>query len=162
MIPISLIPLIYVVTNDIRWIYIYTIVGQMSWAGFDSATFAYFSDVLPKENRSSMVSAYNLLTGMSQAVAPFVGGLLVDSLNNISFVFIASFLLRIFSMNLFEKLEERVGTKGGGYGFIPWGISYRIEMFFNTYSMAIDGVRKEGKKVIDIGRVRKIISKYRT
>lgn len=154
LIPISFIPFVYAISNHIFWLYLYAIVGNMSWAGFNMAAFTYFSDILPKERISSNVAMYNLLTGLSSAIAPFFGGLIAD-FSSIWLVFMISTLLRFFSIYFFDKLEERTGFKPRGifkFEFEPFGLSYRIETFISTYSLAISEVIKESLKIFNIKR----------
>lgn len=160
VIPISLIPLVYAATNNIMWLYVYSFIGQMSWAGFNSAAFSYFSDIIPKENRSSIVSMYNISIGVSQSVAPFIGGMIVDALGSITTIFVLSFVLRLSSLYYFDRLEETSGfTPSGILSFMPWGINDKIEMFVSTYALAIGNITEEGRKISDIKRVKKLIKR---
>ena len=150
LIPICFIPFVYAISNNVFWLYVYAIVAQMSWAGFNMAAFTYLSDIIPKERTSSHIASYNLLTGLSSSAAPFFGGIIADMVG-IWIVFIISTLLRISSMYFFDKLEERVGFKPKGifkFEFVPFEISYRIETFVSTYSLALHQVKKESVKLI--------------
>jgi MFS family permease len=159
IIPICFIPFSYAISKNMIWIYIYTVVGQMSWAGFETASFAYLSDIVPKENISSNVATYNLFTGLSQSIAPFIGGIVAD-MTSIWFVFMLSTVLRVFFMMFFENLEKSDGASHVSILHLtpePFGIMYRFETFINTYSLALDGVRKESVKLIDFRkRLKKI------
>jgi len=150
--PICFIPFVYAISNQVLWLYIYAIVAQMSWAGFNMAAFAYLSDIIPKERISSNVAFYNLLTGLSSSVAPFVGGIIAD-MSSIWLVFIISTLLRVFSIYFFDRLDERMGFQPKGifkFEFDPFGISYKIENFVSTYSLVLDQVKKESRKFMKL------------
>jgi MFS family permease len=163
IIPICFIPFSYAISKNMILVYIYTIIGQMSWAGFNTASFAYLSDIIPKENISSNVATYNLFTGLSQSVAPFIGGIVAD-MTSIWFVFMLSTVLRVFSMMFFENLEKSDGASHVSILHLapePFGIMYRFETFISTYSLALDGVRKENVKLVDykmyLKKIRKIL-----
>jgi MFS family permease len=163
IIPICFIPFSYAISKTMIWVYIYTVIGQMSWAGFETASFAYLSDIVPKENISSNVAIYNLFTGLSQSMAPLIGGIIAD-MTSIWSVFMLSTALRASSMMFFEKLEKSDGTKHTSIFHVasePFGVMYRFETFISTYSLALDGVRKESVKLVDyrkyLKRIRRIL-----
>jgi len=163
-IPISIYPLVYAVANNVFWLYLYAIINGMSWAGFNLATFVYLSDVLPTEKGPSSVSLYNLFTGLSSSIAPFVGGLIAE-FTSLRFIFILSMILRFSSFTLLDRLEEKVGFKPRGiFRFGPefFGLSYKIEMFVSTYSLLIDEARKKGRVLFDFKNIRKFVEKLKT
>ena len=164
IIPISIYPLVYAVANNVFWLYLYAIINGMSWAGFNLATFVYLSDVLPTEKGPSSVSLYNLFTGLSSSIAPFVGGLIAE-FTSLRFIFILSMILRFSSFTLLDRLEEKVGFKPRGiFRFGPefFGLSYKIEMFVSTYSLLIDEARKKGRVLFDFKNIRKFVEKLKT
>lgn len=159
IIPICFIPFSYAISKNMILVYIYTIAGQISWAGFNTASFAYLSDIIPKENISSNVVMYNLFTGLSQSVAPFIGGVVAD-MTSIWFVFMLSTVLRVLSIIFFERLEKSDGARHISMLHLapePFGLMYRFETFISTYSLALDGVRKESVKLVDYRRYLKKI-----
>lgn len=145
IIPICFFPLAYALANHVIWVYAYTIISSISWAGFNLAAFAYLSDVVPQRKMSSHIAYYNMFTGLSIAVAPFIGGIIAE-LTSIWIVFIASTLGRIASICLFDRLEEKTGVRPQPlfqFEFHLFGLEKRLNTFAMTYSMAIEGVRKE-------------------
>jgi len=145
IIPISFYPFVYAMSNSLVWVYLYTIVGQMSWAGFNVATFVYLSHALPQEESSSFIGVYNMLTGMSSAVAPFIGGMIAD-FTGIWFVFMLSTVLRLTSLKFLDSLEEKVGLKPRGIfklGPEYFGMFYRLEVFISTYSLLLEDMVKK-------------------
>lgn len=152
IIPITLIPLVYVISNNVYWIYLYTVVANMSWAGFNLAAFAYLTDVVPSERGSYYISMYNFLTGLSTAVAPFIGGIIAD-MTSITFVFLLSTMIRAFTFYFLDRLEEKTGTRPTGIlnlKFDYFGLSNRLETFVMTYSLAMYEFRKKSSDFIDI------------
>jgi MFS family permease len=156
IIPISLNPFVYAISNHVYWIYIWTIVVSMSFAGFSMASFTYLSDIVPKERTSSYIAMYNAMTGTSTAIAPLIGGIIAD-FTSIWLVFIIATFLRISSLYFFDKLEERVGFKPKGiykFKFEHFDILYRLESFVSTYSLAIEQVKKETMKLIRTNKIK--------
>jgi len=140
IIPISFYPFVYAISNSLVWVYLYAFIGQASWAGFDTALFVYLSHILPHEKGSSSIAMYNMLTGLSSAVAPFVGGMVAE-FTSIWFVFILSTLLRIISMRFLDGLEEKVGLRSEGMAKIgpePFGLISRVQTFISTYFLLIE------------------------
>jgi MFS family permease len=83
---------------------------------------------------------YNMLTGLSSAIAPFVGGIIAE-FAGIWFVFILSTILRLLSMRFLEKVEEKVGLRPKGVtkvGPEPFGLISRVQTFISTYSLLIE------------------------
>ncbi|MHA1743324.1 MAG: MFS transporter [Candidatus Heimdallarchaeota archaeon] len=158
-IPVSFTPFVYAISNHVFWIYIWTIIGSMSFSGFGMAAFTYLSDITPKEGTSSYIAMHNVITGLSSSVAPFIGGVIAD-MTSIWFIFILSSFLRIFSLHFFDKLEERMGFKPKGvfkFGFDFFDISYRMGNFISTYSLAVEEVKREGGKLIRMRNLRKLM-----
>ena len=140
IIPISFYPFVYAISNNLVWVYLYAFIGQAAWAGFNTALFVYLSHILPHEKGSTSVAMYNMLTGLSSAIAPFVGGMIAE-FAGIWFVFILSTILRLLSMRFLEKVEEKVGLRPKGVAKIgsePFGLISRVQTFISTYSLLIE------------------------
>lgn len=154
IIPISFLPFVYSVSNHVLWLYLYSIVSHISWAGFSLAVFAYLSDAVPFERSSYYVSVYNLFTGLSSAIAPFIGGIIAD-LTSIHFIFMLSTILRISTIYFIDRLEEKTGLRPRGifnFRFDYFGIAYRLETFLLTYSLAIYEARQRSKRIMNLGK----------
>jgi MFS family permease len=161
ILPISFIPFVYAISNNIIWIYLYSIVAHVSWAGFNLAVFTYLSDVIPSERGTTYVATYNMLTGLSTAVAPIVGGFVAD-LTSIWNIFIISMILRMGSIYFIRKLEEKTGSRPRGIfnlEFDYFGVLGGLEMFLTTYSMVIYDFRKKGKEFINLGKYLKVFKR---
>jgi len=155
ILPVSFLPFVYAIAPNVQWLYVYTVIANMSWGGFNLAAFAYLSDVIPKVRTSSFISFYNLLTGLSSVVGPFAGGLLADY-TSLQIVFIISTLLRLCTLFFFDKLEEKSGIRPAGifkFGFFPLDLlSYGIESFVFTYSLVMKEATLNGVKLLKIRR----------
>lgn len=138
ILPISFIPSVYALAPSIEWIYLYQILGVMSWTGFNLAVFTYLASVLPKERTDSSVSFYNLLVGLGSAIGPVVGGILSEFIGFKSLFFLST-ILRFFSIFLIESLEEKAKPrpKFSSLAFEFFDFGYRIENFVNTYSLVV-------------------------
>ena len=151
LVPISLIPFVYAVADNIFWLYLYEVVGTMSWAGFNLAAFAYLADVLPKDRASSSVAIYNLFVGLGVVAGPFIGGILADIIK-IQYLFFISTILRLLTVFFIDRLEEKTGFKPRGFfnwGFEPFGLSYRLENFISAYSLVIDETLRQSADMLD-------------
>ncbi len=147
---VTLTPLVYALSDNVIWLYLWAAVSNVSLAGLNMAVFAYFSDLVPKINTIKYVATYNLFTGLSSAVAPFIGGLIVDSFE-IRSVFLLATLLRLCSLFFFDELKEKEEFKPRGifgFDFEPFGITYKIETFISTYSLVMEEFRKDGIKLM--------------
>ena len=153
IIPVSFLPFVYAFAPNIQWLYVYSIIANMSWGGFNLAAFAYLSDIIPKERTSSFISFYNLLTGLSSVIGPFVGGIIADY-TNLPFIFILSTFLRLCSIYFVDALEEKSGIRPAGvfkFGFVPLDLlSYRIESFVFTYSLVMREATLNGMKLLKV------------
>lgn len=144
IIPISFLPFIYFITPNVFLLYLYAFIVNMSWSGFNLAVFAYLADVIPKEKTPSLISLYNLFTGITSIIGPIIGGFLAEILS-IKFVFLISTFLRFSSIIFLEILTEKRGIRPTGiFGstIIPFDITYRIEGFLTTYSLVFQEVKR--------------------
>jgi len=145
IIPISFIPFNYAIAPNIMWLYVYEIIGTMSWTGFNLAAFAYLVDTLPKGESSSYIAMYNLFTGLGSVVGPLVGGMLADMIS-LQQLFIISTMLRLLTIFFLDKLEEKTGVRPRSifsFGFERFGLMYNIENFVNTYMLVFDHTIKQ-------------------
>jgi len=151
VIPISFIPFIYAFAPNITWLYIYEIIGTMSWTGFNLASFAYLADILPKDRSSSYIAMYNLFTGLGSVVGPFVGGMLADVIN-LQQLFIISTMLRLLTVFFLDNLDEKTGVRPRSilsFGLESYGLTYNIENFVNTYILVFDETIKQSVKLLN-------------
>ncbi|MEM5879314.1 MAG: MFS transporter [Candidatus Aenigmatarchaeota archaeon] len=137
ILPISLIPSIYALAPAVEFIYLYQILGVMSWTGFNLAVFAYLASVLPKEKADSLVGFYNLFVGLGSATGPVVGGILSEFIGFKSLFFLSTFL-RFLTIFLIERLEEKgTAPKLSSSAYESFGFGYRIENMVEAYSLVL-------------------------
>jgi MFS family permease len=138
LIPVSFIPFIYAIAPDMNWIYFYQLVGTMSWTGFNLAVFIHLANILPKEKMDSSISFYNLFTGLGSASGPFIGGMISEFIGLRNLFFLSTFL-RLFTLGLIEKVEERPGLarRNSWLGLEFLGLAYRIENLISVYSLVM-------------------------
>jgi len=148
IIPISFIPFVYAIAKDIQTLYLYAVIANMSWAGFNLAVFTYLSRVLTRERMFSEIPVYNLFTGLGTGLGLLASGIFAELLGLKNLFFLSTFL-RFLTILLLDSLEEKKGFKALIYkfNFEPFGILYKIENFLVTYSLVISETLKEGSKL---------------
>jgi MFS family permease len=110
LILISTIPLFYAIAPNPIVLYFLVPIGSIGWAGFDIASFAYFSDVIAKRNAFKTTALYNASIEFSTIIGNFFGSFIAQ-FYGIFYVLIISFILRLFSMPLFVKIKDTKGSK---------------------------------------------------
>lgn len=151
IIPISFIPFVYAIANDMNWLYVYSAVSNMSWAGFNLAAFAYLADVLPKDRTSSSIGIYNLFVGLGAATGPLIGGLLADSLGMQQVFFLSTFL-RLSTVFLLYGLEEKEVFRPRNIFRFGSDTIHGLENFINTYSLVVNETIRQGIGLTKIKR----------
>jgi MFS family permease len=148
IIPISFIPFVYAIAKDIQTLYLYAVIANMSWAGFNLAVFTYLSRILTKERMLSEIPIYNLFTGLGTGLGLLVSGIFAELIGLKNLFFLSTFL-RFLTILLLDSLGEKKGFKTLIYkfNFEPFGILYKIENFIVTYSLVINETLKEGSKL---------------
>jgi len=107
---LSTIPLFYAIAPNPRFLYFLIPLGSIGWAGFDIASFAYFSDVIEKRNAFKSTALYNASIEFSKIIGNFFGSFIAQ-FYGIFYVLIISFILRIFSIPLFIRLRNMKGGR---------------------------------------------------
>lgn len=106
---IATVPLFYAIVPYVFPLYFLIILGAIGWAGFEIASFSYFSDFAKKNNVFQIISTYNSSVELATILGNIIGGFLAQHFG-IIVVFILSFILRLFSIAFFSKLKERKGS----------------------------------------------------
>ena len=154
---ISLYPLLYLISQRMIDIYIFTVLGQISWVAFNVAVFSYLS-YISESYISKYFLIFNIFSSVSTLLGSFISGLLAEFIGVVNVLFI-SFLLRTFSISFFSLLGNKKGITAQGIFsyFLPYDIVTRIEMFTSIYSL----VFKEAKKETVEGFIKKILSLFK-
>jgi MFS family permease len=139
---ISTYPLVYAMTPNVFFLYFFIIFGAIGWAGFDIATFAYFSDVAEKKNVFQLTALYNFSIKTFGIIANFLGGILAQNFG-IFKVFIISFILRLASLIFFIGIEERTGYKE----MVKFGTTHHpfhfVQESITIYSILFSTLRRD-------------------
>lgn len=106
---ISTIPLFYAITPSVTLLYFLIIFGSLGWAGFEIASFSYFSDFAKKNNVFQITSTYNSSIEIATILGNLVGGLLAQHFGIFN-VLILSFLLRFGCLAFLSELSEKKGA----------------------------------------------------
>ncbi|MCD6371465.1 MAG: MFS transporter, partial [Candidatus Aenigmarchaeota archaeon] len=156
---ISLYPLVYAFSPSLIFVYLFTVVGSSAWAGFEIASFTYFSESLERRKIVEFTATYNFLTQMTQVIAKFLGGVLAE-FYGITLVFIISFLVRILSFFFFSRVEERIGpiempieVEVGETKFLALG--HTIAIYAKLFSILKKDFKRSRKTIIK--KIRKFL-----
>jgi len=108
---IPLIPLLWMFSNSVIYLFIVELFSGFVWAGFNLAVFNFVFDATSAEKRARAYSYYNVLIGISVFMGSTLGGYLttinVGFTNSIFFVFMISSILRFLTSILFlPKIKE--------------------------------------------------------
>ncbi|MEM5812749.1 MAG: MFS transporter [Candidatus Aenigmatarchaeota archaeon] len=106
---IATIPLCYALTPSVFLLYFLVVIGSMGWAGFEIASFSYFSDFAKKSNVFQITSIYNSSIEVATILGNIVGGFLAHRFG-IFKVFLLSFILRFGCLGFFSELSEKKGS----------------------------------------------------
>jgi len=116
------------ITNPYE-IIIAEILTGFAWSGFGVATFNFMLAASPADKRAEFSANYAFLTGIGLVAGALVGGLLADSLESttllwmsgLQLIFLISFLLRLSSLAVLPLLKEaRVKEDGESVSQIFW------------------------------------------
>lgn len=106
---ISTIPLFYAITPSVTLLYFLIVFGSLGWAGFEIASFSYFSDFAKKSNVFQITSTYNSSIELATILGNLVGGFLAQNFGIFN-VLILSFILRFGCLGFLSELSERKGA----------------------------------------------------
>lgn len=94
------VPLIWLMVSS-PWLgLVPNILGGFIWAGFNLANFQQQLEVAPEEDREEYIAVFHLCMFGATLVAPFVGGILVDSLGYRP-TFLVSAVVRVAALAIF-------------------------------------------------------------
>lgn len=139
---ISTVPLVYTITPSIFHLYLLVMFGAIGWSGFNTASFAYFSDVAEKRNVFQLTAFYNFFVEGISIVANLLGGILAQNFG-ISTVFMISFILRLMAVIPFLKIEEKFGSKEAVKLETTLHPFHFIEESVTIYSILLSTLRKD-------------------
>lgn len=117
---ICLIPIIWIFpTKEFTWpVYIDPFISGICWTGFNLAAFTFPIDASPKDLRGFYIAMFGIFVGLGYLISSIIGGILAQifsgfhfsifglNLMNLHLLFLASFLLRLFSTFKLRNLKE--------------------------------------------------------
>jgi MFS family permease len=115
----TLIPLLWLVSEDFSWLIFAQVYSGFAWAGFEIASFSFFFDLTTHKNRTTSIAYYNVVNGFMLISGAIVGAWLL-SINTpwstYFTIFVASAVLRFLSVALFlRRVREPRSVKSVGY-----------------------------------------------
>ncbi len=150
LVPIGLLPFWYYISPSAEFLYLFAVLNGLGWGGFYLSSFAYLSEVMPKEAMSRNIAVYNIATTFATGTSNFLGGYIAD-ITSIRTIFLASVFLRLSSIALFEQLGEGKGFNISGFFSLaqPETMLHKFETFTSTYLTLIDRIRMDGTKLLN-------------
>lgn len=117
---IPLIPLIWMVSGNLVYLFFIELFSGFVWAGFNLATFNFVFDATSSEKRARAYSYYNVLVGIAVFIGSMTGSYLINFgtmfESSIFLVFIVSAILRFLVSIIFIPLikeTKKVGSVSG-------------------------------------------------
>lgn len=104
LIPISLYPIIYLISPHWIIIAIWSIIGSIAWTGYGVLINSYFTFFINKRNSFTYSAIFNLSAHVTNIFSNATAGILLTFFPLPS-LFVFSFFLRLFSIPMFLKLE---------------------------------------------------------
>jgi MFS family permease len=102
----------WLVSDNYAWLVFLQAVGGVSWAAYELAWFLLFFEMLPREERTSVLTTFNFGHSLASVVGSLVGGAVLLSLGEHRHVYLglfaASTLLRVVVV---AKLLPRFGNR---------------------------------------------------
>jgi MFS family permease len=138
-----LVPVLWLVSNDLLWLIAIQVYSGFIWGGFEIAVFSFIFDTTTPQKRATCVAYYNMINGMAMISGTLLGSFIVRIHDVLAspylLVFLASGLLRcaaslvflprlrevrsvetIGYSRLFLKVVTSMTTEGLVYGLIPF------------------------------------------
>lgn len=152
---ISTIPLSYAFTPNITILYFLVILGSIGWAGFEIASFSYFSDFAKKNNVFQITSTYNSSIELATILGNILGGFLAQMFGIFN-VFILSFILRFGCLLFLSKLTEKKGAREVSFRMMMNPMKY-IEESATLYLILFSTFKKSVRKDF-LSRIERVAS----
>ena len=101
----AVIVFLYTVIGSLWQLYLLQILSGLVAALFETSESSFLGDITEKERRGSEIGKYDAMVGIAEAVAIFIGGLLVGRFG-FEIVFYTVSLIFLFSTTLMFRLRE--------------------------------------------------------
>src|SRR5690606_32447245 len=108
---ISIVPLssLWILSQNFWWICLIQILSGLFWAAFELAIVLMFFEAIPREERTSLVTLYNLSNSSAMVCGTFAGALVLryfsESLTGYLVIFALSSLSRVAAVALLVRLS---------------------------------------------------------
>ena len=98
----------WLVSGNLGWLMVIQIVGGITWAAYELAFFLLFFESIPQEERTSLLTFYNVINTLAWVGGALLGGLILylceASYNGYMLVFACSSVGRILALVLLSRL----------------------------------------------------------
>ena len=120
---IGIVPLsgCWLIAQNLYWLLLVQLVGGIVWAAYELAFFLLFFESIPEEDRTSLLTVYNLLNTVAWVFGALVGGGLLYAANSsgASYLWIFAIssaarlgcLLLLARVPAYQVLADRIGVR---------------------------------------------------
>jgi len=130
----SLIPIVYVISNNILFPLSSQIISGTIWSLVNVALSAYLMDITYDKNIEVSVALFNASMGLSNFIGPIIGGAIVSLTGSIDLIFFMSGILRVLtSLPSYKLLEE---------------VHHVREIRIESISLAFSGIHHDAERGI--------------
>ncbi len=102
----------WLVSQHLAWLVFLQALGGITWAAYELAFFLLFFESIPEDERTSVLTIYNLLNTTAWVTGSFVGGLLLlafgTTFNGYLFIFAASSVGRLAALTLLARVPKLI------------------------------------------------------
>jgi MFS family permease len=108
----SLFPIIFILSENIYYLLFTQVIAGISWGALQVGLFAYIIDISTEEQKTHYLNLFYAITSIPAILAPFIGGILIDSFlflgtkQAYSALFIIAFSIRILPIFLIIKTKS--------------------------------------------------------
>jgi MFS family permease len=131
---LSILPLssLWIVSSNFAWIAAIQFLSGLTWAAFELAIVLMFFEAIPRHERTSLVTLYNLSNSAAMVCGTFVGALVLrhfsESLTGYSIIFGMSSCSRILAVLLLMRLSKSEVA-------VPHAVEGALSLHPTTHSM---------------------------
>ena len=100
----------WIVSGHFAWLLVIQLVGGIAWAAYELAFFLLFFESIPADERTGVLTVYNLVNSAAWVAGSLLGGLLLHGLGAQPMAYFLLFGLSTVCRGLALILLRRVGT----------------------------------------------------
>lgn len=131
---LSILPLsaLWMFSSNFGWLLAIQLSSGLTWAAFELAIVLMFFEAIPRHERTSLVTLYNLSNSAAMVCGTFAGAIVLryfaESLSGYTLIFGLSSLSRVFAVLLLFRLSMRAAT-------VPHVVEGALSLHPGTHNM---------------------------